>query len=87
MFVLSPRKLRKNPINSSRPWIQQTRKTRATSDRNNWLESERKTNSSALCLHDFLEVTERKNLHNEAMRLVDMAVEQEQNHVLEHQKK
>lgn len=86
MFVLSPRKLKKNPANSSRPWIEQTRKTRAIADRNNWFENDRKTNCSALRLHDFLEATERKNLYNEAWRLVDLAVENEQQHALEHQK-
>lgn len=88
MFVLSARNSRKPSSSSTaNAWIQQNRKARAITDRNRWYQNEHEIDCNALRLHDFLGVTEKKNLCNEAMRLVEEAVEKEERMAAEYQRK
>lgn len=92
MFTKSPR----NPDRSSSGTIakyhvksrhQQQRKERDIDERNRWLNSVHQMNNSEICMQDFLDTTERKNLYAEALRLVNLAAEREMAEELENRRR
>lgn len=92
MYVKSPRRPYRSSsvaVTSRHPmlWIKQQRKSRDISNRNRWLENEQRANVDAVCMHDFLGGTERKNLYAEAIRLVNLAAENEVKEELENRRR
>lgn len=88
MFVRPSKDSRKSmACPSVQPWTQQNRKERATVERNRWYEGHHQLDCNALRLNDFLDATEKKNLCQEAMRLVQEAVEQEERMAAEYRKR